>query len=264
LNGGGHFFSKESQMPMPQVYSERDPDKNVVAVFKQVSVPNQGKSKEQNRPIFDDVDVCEIRYPGSRNTGVYPAEGFSHWATDFETGEQIKVSYAERFPRQYRQFKERSVQTKSGTPLEYALFLTEARRAELRALNIYTIEALSVVDGQELKNLGPHGRDAKNKAIEYLEEASRVRLQAQLEVANQRNAMLEEDIKVLKSKNAVAVEAIMQEGIAAGAEGDFDSMTMDQLRGFIEANSGHAPVGSVNRKTLLRMAEACKPVSNVA
>ena len=57
------------------------------------------------------------------------------------------VTYAERFARQYQQFKAQAAQTKSGTPLEYAPFLTEARRAELRALNIYTVEALAAIDG---------------------------------------------------------------------------------------------------------------------
>jgi hypothetical protein len=239
-------------MPMPTVYTEKDPDKNIVAIFKQLSVPNQAKSKLAGRPIFDDVDVVELRYPGSRNTGVYPATSFSHWTTDPETGEQVKVSYAERFPRQYRQFLERATQTKSGTPLDYALFLTEARRSELRALNIYTIEALAAVDGQELKNLGPHGREAKNKAIEYLEDtdgkALARKLAQELEAAVQKNAVLEEDLKILQERAGTDNPDSM-----------FDEMTTEQLRAYIETNSGHPPRGNLNRKMLLRMAETCKP-----
>jgi hypothetical protein len=237
---------------MPAVYNERDPDKNVVAVFKQLSVPNQNKSKLQGRPIFDDMDVVELRYPGSRNTSVHPATGFSHWADDPETGEPVKVSYAERFQRQYRQFLERATQTKSGTPLDYALFLTEGRRSELRALNIYTIEALAAVDGQELKNLGAHGRDAKNKAIEYLEDtdgkALARKLAQELEAAVQKNAVLEEDLKILQERAGSDKPDTM-----------FDDMTNEQLRSYIETNSGHPPRGNLNRKMLMRMAETCKP-----
>jgi len=239
-------------MPMPTVYNEKDPDKNIVAVFKQLSVHNEAKSKLAGRPQFDDVDVCELRYPGSRNTGIYPATAFSHWSTDPETGEQVKVSYAERFPRQYRQFLERGTQTKSGTPLDYALFLTEARRSELRALNIYTIEALAAVDGQELKNLGPHGREAKNKAIEYLEDtdgkALARKLAQELEAAVQKNAVLEEDLKILQERAGTDKPEEM-----------FDGMTTEQLRSYIETHSGHPPRGNLNRKMLLRMAETCKP-----
>ncbi len=102
---------------------------------------------------------------------MFPATAFSHWEIDPQTGEQAKVTYAERFQRQYQQFKAHATQTKSGTPLAYAPFLTEARRAELRAQNIYTVEALAAIDGQELKNLGPGGRELKNAAMEYIEEA---------------------------------------------------------------------------------------------
>lgn len=239
-------------------YDPRDPDRNIVAIFRQQSIINEGKSKEAGRPIFDDVDVCELRFPGSRNTVVAPAESFSHWATDIATGVQYKVSYAERFPGPYRQFKERATQTKSGTPLDYALFLTEARRAELRALNIYTIEALAAVDGQELKNLGAMGRDAKNKAIEYLEEANKGadarKLEAELLLVRERNAILEEDMRILKERGGDNQEP-----------GMFDDMTLEQLKNYIATNSGQRPLGNPSRKTLLRMAEACTPsASNVA
>ena len=114
-------------------------------------------------------EIVELHYPGSRNWSAHPATSFSHWAIDPATGEQVKVTYAERFSRQYRQFKAHATQTKSGTPLTFATFLTEARRAELRAQNIYTVEALAAIDGQELKNLGPGGREMKNAAMEYIE-----------------------------------------------------------------------------------------------
>ena len=32
-----------------------------------------------------------------------------------------------------------------------------------RALNLYTVEQLAAIDGQELKNLGPGGRELKNQ-----------------------------------------------------------------------------------------------------
>ena len=67
----------------------------------------------------------------------------SHWSDDPVTGEQTQVTYAERFQHQYRQFKTAAAQTKTGTPLDHAPFLTEGRRAELRAQNIYTVEALA-------------------------------------------------------------------------------------------------------------------------
>jgi len=227
---------------------QQDPDASVVALFKTIARKNETESIKQNRPVFDDFDVCELRYPGSKNVGVYPATGFSHWIVSPIDGSQQAISYAERFKRQYQQFRSESVQTKSGTPLEYGRFLTEARRAEMRAQNIYTLEALAAIDGAELKNLGVNGRDLKNKAIEYLEEAKtgapNTQMMAELEALRARNALLEEDIR----RVAPADEFTSTHGDR------FDGMNIEQLREFVTTNTGQAPLGSMNRKTLLRLA----------
>ena len=119
-------------------------DRGIVAVFRNDIVKNESKSIEAGRPIFDDIELVEMRYPGSKNIGVFPAMEFSHWDEDEINGGQRAYTYAERFARQYQQFKAHQQQTKSGTPLDYLPFLTEAKRAELRALNIYTAEALTI------------------------------------------------------------------------------------------------------------------------
>jgi hypothetical protein len=223
----------------------RDPDAAAVALFKNLAKKNEVKSLKEGRPIFDDIEVVEIRFPGSRNVAVFPATAFSHWAEDFTTGEQTAVTYAERFSRQYQQFKSQAAQTKSGTPLAHVPFLTEARRAELRALNIYTLEALAVVDGQELKNLGHGGRELKNKAQEYIAESK----------SNAPNLQMAADLEALKARNAI-IEEDLKRALASGQKADnqFDDMSLDQLRDFIATNTGHAPHGSLNRKTLVRMA----------
>lgn len=232
--------------------SARDPDASLVALFKHHAIKNEPKSTEAGRPIYDDMEVCEIRSPGSRNIGVYPATAISQWVEDPETREMVPLTYAERFAHQYQQFKRQAAQTKSGTPLAHAPFLTEARRAELRAQNIYTVEALASIDGQELKNLGIGGRELKNKAVEYIEEAARgapnLQLQAELEALKARNAVLEEDRKIAEVKKAELAR-----------DPEFDDMTLEQLREFVTANTGHEPVGNPNRKALVRMAQEARP-----
>jgi hypothetical protein len=227
----------------------QNPDEVLVAVFKHHANPNEAASLAAGRLICDDMEVCEVRAPGSKSTrGVYPALSVSGWVVDPETGGQIKQTYAERFAAQYRQFKAKSAQTKSGTPLTHAPFLTEARRAELRALNVYTVEALAQLDGQELKNIGPGGRELKNAAMEFIEESKRsapnLKLQAELEALKARNAILEEDLAAVKN------------GVP---DNEFDGMSLDQLREYITANTGHAPHGSYQRKQLLRMAMEARP-----
>jgi hypothetical protein len=229
-----------------------NPDDSIVAIFKEHAVKNPEKSLAAGRPIYDDEELVELHYPGSKNWSAHPATSFSHWDTDPQSGEQIKVTFAERFSRQYQQFKAHAVQTKSGTPLTYAPFLTEARRAELRAQNVYTVEALAAIDGQELKNLGPGGREMKNSAMEYIENTQRgaisAQVQEELEVLRAKNQLMEEDLAALKNK---AVGAIPTD--------EFDGMDRPQLRDYITANTGQEPIGALNTKTLRRMARDCQP-----
>jgi hypothetical protein len=226
-------------------------DDRLVVLFKHLAVKNQGKSDEAGRLICDDIEVCEIRAGGSRNVAVFPAMAVSHWSGDQYGGEQVKVTYAERFRHQYQQFKAEQAQTISGTPLVTAPFLTEARKAELRAQNLYTVEQLAAIEGAELKNLGPGGREMKNAAIEYIdtsrENAPNLRAMAELEQMRARNALLEEDMKLLKERAAVAQ--------VNAEDPEFAAMSLDQLREMIAANTGHAPRGNADRKTLVRMAK---------
>ena len=231
----------------------RNPDASLLVLFKHHAMPNEAKTAREGRLQCDDLEIIEVRFPGSRAVHVYPAHAFSHWAVDPHTGGQIRVTYAERFERQYRQFKAHTQQTKSGTPLTHAPFLTEARRSELRALNIYTVEALAHVDGLELKNLGQGGRELKNAAEEYI-AASRsgavsTQLQAELEALRAKNQTLEDDVSALKQKASV---------VAPNAD-EFEEMTPDQLREYIATNTGHAPQGNLSPKTLMRMARDARP-----
>lgn len=228
----------------------RDPDDNLVVVFKYMAMENPEKTLEKGRPIFDDLEVCEVRAPGSRDVKVFPATAFSRWLDDPYTGQQRKQSYAERFSHQYRQFKASAAQTKTGTPLDYAPFLSDGRRAELSAQNVYTVEQLAAIEGAELKNLGPGGREFKNQAMAYIEEsksaAPNKQMAAELEALKARNALLEEDMIAFKNANV-------------SDEGEFEPMSIEELRAYITTNTGRGPVGQPSRKNLVQMAKNCRP-----
>ena len=61
------------------------------------------------------------------------------------------------------------------------------------------------VDGQELKNLGPGGRDLKNRAMEWIDEsktnAPNLQLQAELEAERAKNQVLQDDLESLKTRD---------------------------------------------------------------
>ena len=104
----------------------------------------------------------------------------------------------------------------------------------MRALNVYTCEQLAGIDGQELKNLGPGGRDWKNRAQEYIAEsyaaAPSKALAVELEKLKARNQILEEDNELLKTK-------------LVSGEAEFEDMSSDALKEYIKVNTGAAPVG---------------------
>jgi hypothetical protein len=228
----------------------RDPDDALVVLFKHHPLENLAKTLAEGRPIFEDKEMCEIRAPGMRDVKTFYANEFSRWVIDPYTGEQRKQSYAERFSHQYRQFKAEASQTKTGTPLDRAPFLSEGRRSELRAQNVYTVEQLALIEGAELKNLGPGGRELKNQASDFIEQAKsgapNLQLQAELEALKARNAVLEEDL-LIKRHNELK------------EEGEFAGMDLPQLREYIKTNTGIGVAGQPSRKTLIRMAMDCRP-----
>ncbi len=149
-----------------------DEDKLTTAKFMVLPIKNEAKSKASGRPIYDDVEHVEIRAAGDRlMIKVFPAHTFARWVTT-EDGDQVQQTYAERFSAQYKRFKENRQQVAEGTPLEELTFLTVGKRSELKALSIYTAEALAALDGNNLKNLGQGGRELKAQAQAYIDRAS--------------------------------------------------------------------------------------------
>ena len=264
------------------------PRAGITPFFKTIALKNERKSVEAGRPIYEDVEVVDIRFSGSKDVYTFPTQQISHWETDEETQEQRQLTYAERWPKQYQQFKAKMQQTKSGTPLDYIPFLTDAKRAELRALAIYTVEALAELDGQPLKNLGIGGRELKNKAVEYLANSNHdgviMRQQQQIDELLVRIKSMEDENKLLASmgpndpppkppvsepvptpeeepdENEEAEDE--DDGVGRNelppqaAAGEFASMNRNQLLGFISERTGAKPVGNPSMRTLVRMAEA--------
>lgn len=138
--------------------------------FINLPVEDLAASRKEGRPIFKDVEHCRIRWVGdNKRELIEPA----HQLTEYNRDERRYITFAEKFPEHYRLFKANQDQSAvNGTPISELPFLTEAKRAELRALNITTAEGLAALDGAALHRLGMGGRDLKNKARAFLDSAS--------------------------------------------------------------------------------------------
>lgn len=246
-------------------------DSLIVPTFRVNVMPNEAASKAAGRPIFQEMEVCEIRFAANRQTvAVFPAHDPEPNATR-EKGEV--VTYAMLYNQQYRAFKSSEAQEVSGTPLSEAPFLSEGKRRELRALNIHTVEALASVDGQPLKQLGMGGREMKNQAQAYLDKAAGsadvTAMAAELAALKQQIADRDELIQTYattRGKNSYqrGVErSIAEQAAQEQAEAEtkpLDEFTDDELRAYI-ADSGETVRSNAKRETLLdrAMEIATKP-----
>jgi hypothetical protein len=208
------------------------------------TIPDDKATKEKGRPMFKDMECVEVRMAANKQTvAVFPAHDVWQW--DEIDGVRQPITYAMRWPDQYKRFKANEAQAMSGTPLEELTFLTQAKRSELKALSIYTAEALASLDGQPLKTLGMGGRELKNQAEAYLnratDSAAVTRMASEIESLKQVIAGLQAQ----PAPAAVAVDA---------APSPFDDMDADSLKEWIKDATGERPRGNPSKETLVRMA----------
>lgn len=226
--------------------------------FENFPILNQNASREKQRPIYDDMEVCRITMSGDRlNAPVFPAHSEAPGYVERPDGTSEKVTYAQKYNRQYLDFKAGKAQTQAGTPLEELPFLTQAKRMELKALHIYTAEALASLDGQPLKALGQGGREWKNQAQAYLKNADGsadiTKLASEVEGYKAEVERLRAELSQRPQTAAPADEAAALPSDAPISE--YEDWDDDLLKEFIAEKSGSKPRGNPSHATLVKMAE---------
>lgn len=220
-------------------------EKNLHPRFFTDGVKDEVASKKEGRPVFKNVEFVEVMIAGNRQLKpIFPAH--SVWKSMEVDGEFREITYAERFRDAYRKFKEQGVTSESGTPVEELTFIDTAKRMELRALNIYTAEALAGLADRDLKALGMGGRDLREQAKAYLNKAkdtaSATQMQAENDALKQRIAQLE-----AAANQSPQVEPEIEPI-------DWSTFTDDEIKQLIKQVKGKAPTGTPSRETLERMA----------
>lgn len=212
-------------------------DGNVVVPFFYIqAVEDPAASKAAGRPIFVDQEFVEYRFAGNRFLNLHFPAHAMHERVDGED-----ITHAMRWPAQYAEFKQSGVNQIAGTPLEELTFLTNAERSELKALKIYTAEALAQMDGPTLKVLAGKGYRYKEQAEAYLNQsngaAGVAKLVAEMEAMRAELAALKAEPQAPYTPEA--------------APDDGDLRTDDELREAIRAlNNGKLPQGRPSRKVL--------------
>jgi hypothetical protein len=114
------------------------------------------QSAAAGRQVFVDVDHVEIIVAGQdKQKFVGPAN------------EQIQA----RFPEEYAQFLAGQQEVRSGTPIEQWPQLTPSQVLMLKQLNVYSVEDVSSLSDENVRNLGPGGYKLRDDAGKYLKSA---------------------------------------------------------------------------------------------
>lgn len=212
-------------------------DALTVPFFKTIAVQDEKASRVAGRPIFKETEVVEVRIAGDRNYApVFPA----HQMWMRQGGEE--VTYAQRWPDAYARFTAGKEQVADGTPLSELPFLSEAKRADLRALKVYTAEALASLEGKQLAALGTLGREMKTQATAYLDNAG----------STAGTVALAAEVEALRAELAT---------LRGAEEADPVGDEKEALKAHIASVTGHRPKGNPSIETLRDMAADLKQVA---
>lgn len=226
-------------------------DRQIVRFFEE-AVLDMAASEREQRPIFKDMILCEVRWVGSRlQSTIAPAhEKFrpkrsaknmrGQYGFERQGGME---SYAEAFPDEWAEFQGLQSNRKSGTTLEHLPFLTKARIAELNYMNIFTAEQLASVGDNGIRALGIGGRAMVEQARTWLAETADKTAAAE---ALAEKAALEE--RLAKMEAALAAS----EAPKAQAN-DPESWTEDELREFL-VEQGAKPRANAARESMVAAA----------
>jgi len=156
---------------------------------------NQTKSKESNRPIYEDREYIRIITPGDKDNII------ERPATEIDF---------RRFPRQYEAFKRgQSDQITSGTPLKMVPWVSRAQCEELAFFHVYTVEQLAEISDSNAQNFMGI-QSLKQQAKDFLAAAQNTgfatQLREQLTLQNMENEQLKNQIRQLNAR-LEAVEA---------------------------------------------------------
>jgi hypothetical protein len=163
-------------------------DENLLVKFYFDAVKDDVETAKEGRPIFKEVEMIDIRIPGSKdNIVVRP----------------VRPRDLERFPRHYAAFKQRTEGGEKliGTPLEQWPLLTKAQVEELKFFNIRTVEQLGgAPDSTGQKFMGFNGM--KQKAQDYVaaskDSAALSQMRDKLESAQSMIDQQAQDLKDLR------------------------------------------------------------------
>jgi hypothetical protein len=132
---------------------QAEQDRALLVKFFSTPLKNDEKSVEEGRPIFDDVDMIEIRVRGTKDNIVQ---------------RPVRPDDKVRFREAWRAHSEGEKAVQSGTPLAQWPVMSTSQVEEMKYLGFFTVEQIAEAsDGVVAKVTGL--QTLKNKAKAFIE-----------------------------------------------------------------------------------------------
>lgn len=244
-------------------------NKLAFADFYNGTMRNDTESAKAGRPIFDDVEMVRIRWAGNTKNEFHgPANGRSDRpVVDPATNDKYWPRWKDHpdFIDAYEAFKKGQAIAASGTPLEEWPTLSTAKRAELKAINIMTVDQLANLDAAGMKRLGIEGPKLKEQAKAYLDRAAGAAVDARHAAERDEMQRQIDELKAMIQGGGEAPKGIKVARAKAEPEADDDvssspfwSMDDDSIRLWCkEADpSGEQPHSRLGHPKLVAFADA--------
>ena len=138
-----------------------------VPQFYMRAVRNAARSETEGRPVFDEAAYVRVLVPGDRNSIV---------------DRKVTETDRERWPQQWAAFLAKR-ERPAGTPIEHWPYLTVARVAELKALEILTVEQVAGADEATRARIGGDGDALAERARHFLQPQSETETELREEIA---------------------------------------------------------------------------------
>ncbi|MEQ1572781.1 MAG: hypothetical protein ABL993_00910 [Vicinamibacterales bacterium] len=135
--------------------AEGDVDKNLAVRFYKMPMQNAAESDKAGRPIFEDVDMCEIRVRGDRNNVII---------------RPVRPGDKKRFRDSWRDYQDGNERKLTGTPLAEWPPMTGSMVEEMKYLQFFTVEQLAEANDDVCGRI-PGLVSLKQKARAYIELA---------------------------------------------------------------------------------------------
>ena len=222
-----------------------DRDITITPVFKMIEVENIPQSETAGHAVMETKEVVEVRFAGSKNySPVFPTDAMYQ-----RIGNQT-ISYAERWPEQYRAFKEGNPQEANGTPLEMlrTYDVTPEQLSLCRALRIYSVESLDRLEGAGVKSLGMHANRLREAAKAFLADRDKGKTAlAKVDELRAEIARLRAGMVPAQDSTPAQVDDALR-----AADDAFADLSLDDLKAEIAHHSGVRPRGNPSRETLVQ------------